>query len=95
MRRASRTDGNQLEIVTALRHAGCQVISLAALGGGIPDLLVRRRDGSLVLVEVKDPTTGGTLNEVQETWHARWPEPIAIVHSVDEAFAVAGIERAS
>ena len=43
MRRAARTDANHRQIVDALRAVGCKVRSLAALGGGIPDLLVLGR----------------------------------------------------
>ena len=42
MRFAARVDGNQTAIVAALRKAGCNVLSLAAIGRGCPDLLVHR-----------------------------------------------------
>jgi hypothetical protein len=40
MRRAAKIDANQPQIVEALRKAGATVHSLAAVGNGIPDLLV-------------------------------------------------------
>ena len=40
MRRAARIDRNQPEIVKALRQVGAHVTSLAAVGDGVPDLLV-------------------------------------------------------
>jgi len=48
-----RTDGNQAAIVRALREAGASVVSLASVGGGVPDLLVGR-NGVNFLVEVKN-----------------------------------------
>ena len=42
MRRAAKIDDNQAVIVKALRKAGCEVMSLAAIGNGCPDLLVYR-----------------------------------------------------
>ena len=37
MRRAARTDANQAAIVDALRSVGCSVVSLSAVGKGVPD----------------------------------------------------------
>jgi Holliday junction resolvase len=53
MRRAAKTDDNHRSIVKALRKAGCNVLSLAAVGNGCPDLLIQRL-GVLYLLEVKD-----------------------------------------
>ena len=50
MRRAGKIDANQPEIVAALRDAGCSVLSLAQLGGGVPDLLIGR--GNLMLLVI-------------------------------------------
>lgn len=40
MRRAAKIDANQPEIISALEAAGCLVLSLAAVGNGVADLLV-------------------------------------------------------
>lgn len=40
MRRAARTDANQVEIVSALRAIGCSVSDTSGVGGGFPDLAV-------------------------------------------------------
>ena len=48
-----KTDSNQAAIVRALREAGASVVSLASVGGGVPDLLVGR-GGVNFLVEVKN-----------------------------------------
>lgn len=90
MRRASRVDRNQSEIVDAYRKVGCSVQSLAAIGKGVPDLLVCHIR-VLYLVEVKDPTQPKckqALKPDQKTFHETWRGPIHIVHSVDEALAV-------
>ena len=83
MRRAARIDANQSEIVDALRSAGAQVQSLAAVGRGVPDLLVGFR-GRLFLFEVKQP--GAALTPDEARWHGQWGDmPLFVVRSVDEA----------
>ena len=72
MRRAARTDDNHSEIVSALRGCGCLVQSLAAVGKGVPDLLVQRND-VLYLLEVKDgnkPPSRRLLTPEQEKFLA-------------------------
>lgn len=92
MRRAARTDSNQGEIVAALRAAGCTVQSLAAVGGGVPDLLVADRDGVLILLECKDgskPPSARRLTQEQEAWHEEWRgSPIYVVTDAEEAISV-------
>ena len=83
---ARKIDKNQPEIVGALRGAGCQVLSLAPLGNGAADLLVRRGMG-LHLLEVKGPT--GDLTADQREFHAFWP--VTIVRSIDEALRAVGL----
>lgn len=52
MRQRARIDDNQPQIVTALRAAGADVQSLAAVGKGVPDLLVAYGNANHLL-EVK------------------------------------------
>ena len=53
MRRAAKIDGNHTEIVKEFRgYPGVTVLSLAAIGKGVPDLLVAFR-GVTWLVEIK------------------------------------------
>lgn len=74
----------------ALRRAGCQVLSLASLGKGVPDLLVLTMHGELRLLEIKDgslPPSRRELTDAQRKFHALWP--VAMVTSADDAlFAV-------
>lgn len=91
MRRAAKTDANHTEIVAALRKCGAVVHSLAAVGGGMPDLLVGYR-GRTALVEIKDgnkPPSARVLTADQQRWHAGWKGGIvAIVDNVDAALRV-------
>ena len=79
---AKRVDANQAEIVAALRAAGATVCDLHECGHGVPDLLIAH-GGRLMLMEVKAP--GARLNSREALWHAEWPMPVAVVHSVEEA----------
>ena len=88
MRRAAKVDANQTQVVEALRAAGATVQSLAAVGQGVPDLLVGFR-GQTVLLEVKDgrkPPSERRLTEQQLDWHGAWRGgPLAVVDGVDAA----------
>lgn len=79
MRRAAKVDGNQAVIVQTYRDCGALVQSLAALGRGVPDLLVSI-DGVLALVEVKQRS--GTLTPAQVNWHTHWD--VAVVRTIDD-----------
>ena len=79
MRRASRVDGNHAEIVDCFKKLGCSVLSLAAVGGGVPDLLVAI-DGITWLVEVKMPN--GKENELQVEFAITWKGCRAVVRDL-------------
>lgn len=93
-RRAAKVDANQPEIVAALRKVGADVTSLAAVGDGVPDLLVGFR-GATVLIEVKDgskPPSARQLTADQIEWHAAWRGGrCVVVSSVTEALAAIGV----
>jgi hypothetical protein len=85
MRRAARVDENQSAVVIALRACGCEVQSMAAIGKGVPDLLVSYRN-QLLLLELKDgskPPSARKLTPAQIEWHKRWP--VHVVTSVEDA----------
>ena len=93
MRRAARTDTNQTAIVSALRRAGCNVLSLAAVGGGCPDLLVHRA-GWIYLLEIKDGRKSASRRQLtphQKRFHADWP--VALVTDEREALTVVGLRQ--
>jgi len=99
IRRAPKKDRNHPEIVAALRAAGCGVCDLAAVGAGVPDLLVclPTWPHKSFLLEVKDgrkPPSARKLTPDQEKFHAAWRGEIAVVTSVAEALAAVGIETA-
>jgi Holliday junction resolvase len=74
MRRAAKVDDNQAEVVLALRQAGASVTSLAAVGSGVPDLLVGYK-GMTLLFECKDGRKSPSrrrLTDDQEEWIKAW-----------------------
>lgn len=83
-----RVDVNQDAIVTALRKAGCSVLSLARIGDGCPDLLAARA-GKLYLLEIK--TDGGTLAQSQLDWINGWNSQVHTVRSIEGALSVVGL----
>lgn len=105
MRRAAKRDSNHAAVVRALEAAGCVAIDLAALGGGVPDLLVyRKATGLLRLIEIKNPErelrkngqpTGrqSKTRELQAGFATK--VPVWRVLSVEEALAAMCIEVAT
>ena len=93
MRRAAKIDSNQIQVVSALRAAGASVQSLAAIGKGVPDLLVSIR-GVNLLMEIKDgskPKSAQKLTEDQLKWHGAWQGPVCIVDSPEAALRMIGV----
>lgn len=74
--RAARVDANHAAVVSALRAAGANVESLAAVGKGVPDLLVGVPGTKrLALFEVKDGKKAPSAQKLtahQQDWHAKW-----------------------
>jgi Holliday junction resolvase len=93
MRRASKIDSNQIQVVKALRAAGASVQSLAAVGKGVPDLLVGYK-GKTLLMEVKDgdkAPSAQRLTEDQLTWHGAWKGgSLAVVDGPEAALRMIG-----
>src|SRR5688572_19720466 len=90
LRRAAKVDSNQEDIVKALRRCG---ISVEIIGKPL-DLLVHnpRRDRTS-LMEVKNKDGRDEFTKDQIDFMARWPGPIDVVRSIDEALqAVLGQE---
>ncbi len=93
MKLRPRTDANQPAIVKHLRQIpGVSVEILAAVGGGVPDLLVGYR-GENYLLEVKDPAkipSKRRLTDDQEVWHANWRGQAAVVMTFEDCVRVIG-----
>jgi hypothetical protein len=90
-----RSDGNQAEIVAALRAVGVWVWDTHELGFGFPDLVTWRDDseggGTYRLIEVKTPT--GRLTDWEKAFIANCPGAVYVVRSVDDALRAHGMER--
>jgi hypothetical protein len=78
-----RRDKNHADVQSALAAAGRFVADLSGVGGGCPDILARRGNGELLLVEVK--TDKGELGEKQQQFLDRWPDACVVVRTVQEA----------
>lgn len=90
MRRRAKIDSNHHDIADAYRAYGYSVVSLAALGNGIPDLLVARGKVAY-LVEVKAPR--GTLTPHQRAFMAGWKGPkVAVIRGLDDVVARVAID---
>lgn len=94
MRVAAKIDANQEQVVLALRAVGASVQTLAAVGKGVPDLLVGYQ-GKTLLLEVKDgrkPPSARKLTEDQLKWHGAWRGgPLAVVDGPDAALRMLGV----
>ena len=88
MRRAAKVDANHKQVVKMFRRHGCSVHSLAAVGAGVPDLLVGY-SGVTHLVEVKDgskPPSQRKLTPAQVAFRDAWKgEPPVTIESTADA----------
>lgn len=87
MRHAARTDATQDAIIDALRRIG---VSVEVIGEPV-DLMIyvpRRKATELMEVKAPRPTSEGGrhgLTQQQVKFIARWPGPVHIVESVEQA----------
>ena len=91
---AARTDGNQADIVNALRQIGASVATCHAVGQGFPDICVGWQ-GHTYLLEIKDPSKpvrDQRLTPSQVKFHASWRGHVAIVKTVREALEAIGVQ---
>lgn len=87
---AKRADGNQPQIIEAMRSIGAVVQPLHTVGGGVPDLLVAFRNRTLVM-EIKDPTkpkADRQLTPAQVKWHAMWTGEKHVVETPEQAIEI-------
>ena len=95
MRRAAKVDDNHTEIIEALRMLGCSVVSLAAVGNGVPDILVGRAEtGRNYLLEIKDGSKSPSrrkLTKDQVEFLGMWKGHAVVVCDVYEAMEAVGI----
>ena len=83
----SKTDGNQTEIVAALKKAGASVLHLHTLRHGAPDLCVGFR-GRNYLMEIK--TERGRMTPDEYAFEQNWNGSYFLVRTVDEALLLIG-----
>ena len=82
MRRAAKTDLNQVEVVAEFRRLGAVVQPLHSVGQGVPDLLVGY-GGRNYLIEVKDGAKAA-LTPDQVLWHNIWTGQVDVVRFVSD-----------
>ena len=85
-----RVDNNHAEIVKGLRQIGATVQSLAALGKGVPDILVGHR-GRNYIFEIKNhlqPPSKRKLTIAEEAWHENWRGSVHIILNFSEALEI-------
>jgi hypothetical protein len=87
MRRAARVDGNQAEIVEALRRIGGYWIPTWRHGDGTPDGIIWFR-GRWFPAEIKQQ--GERLTDHEREMHEACPGRILILRSVDEMLRALG-----
>jgi hypothetical protein len=83
MRRAARVDANHLDIAHALRRAGVHVTSLAAVGKGVPDLLLSFR-GRWFVAEIKHGENGWKLTRHQKVFIESAKAEVLLFTCVDD-----------
>lgn len=87
MRKASRIDSNQHEIVKTFLDLGCSVQHLHVIGNGCPDILVGYQSMNY-LIEIKDGMkvpSRRKLTRDERNWHLTWQGQACVIKSVDEA----------
>lgn len=84
--KAKRIDGNQHEIVAALRKIGASVAITSMVGNGFPDLVVGFQKRTIVL-EIKR-SKKEHLTPKEKEFHESWRGAIAIISSIDEAIDI-------
>ena len=65
-----RKDSNHKDVVEQLERAGCDVLDLSGVGGGCPDILVRKGP-KMALVEIK--AGSARMRPKQIDFQRRWP----------------------
>lgn len=89
----SSKDKNHDAIKAALEAAGVEVIDTCRVGGGFADLLAKRRDGSPVFLEVKNPDTWYGRRgpaPAQRKWRDGFPGFYFVVTTPEEALVSVG-----
>ena len=89
---ARKVDGNQGDIVGALRRVGCQVESTAATGKGKPDIIVWSPFNTRYYwCEIKrDSKAKYTPDQID--WRKTWRGPVERLETVEQALKMVGVK---
>lgn len=90
-----KVDANQKEVVAKLRKIGASVVSTAAIGKGMCDIIVGYK-GVNYLFEIKDgakPPSQRKLTPDEAVFHDKWEGRISIINNIDEALKLIGYEE--
>lgn len=88
--RAKRIDGNQQEIVKALRKIGYSVFITSSVGQGFGDIVLGAH-GRNFIFEIKDGKkhlSQQRLTNPESLFHAVWKGQIDVITSVDDAIDI-------
>ena len=88
VRYAKKVDHGHGDIRDGLREYGFEVHDLSAVGGGVPDLMVRVVNGRSLFLEVKNSKikkAEQALTKDQETWWYYNHEVTRVVQTIGEA----------
>lgn len=86
MRRASKVDSNQPDIVAAFRRLGYSVAHTHMIGRGFPDIVIGKHNRNF-LVEIKDgrlPPSKRKLTPDELEFHESWRGQIVIIESIED-----------
>jgi hypothetical protein len=83
-----KVDGNHRDVIAVAEAYGWQVVSLASVGGGCPDILCYREPQGYRLIEVK--VGKAKFTPAQERFRQKYSMPVLTVRSAEEAESVFG-----
>lgn len=79
-------DAHHGAVAEHLRRIGYEVIDLSHVGGGMPDLLCKKRnDDAAVFVEVKVPGSNGKWYADQLQWIAMTTHKVIVAYNPEQA----------
>lgn len=87
--RIKRRDNNQSAVVNDLRRAGCSVVDLSQVGGGVCDILVGA-NGRNYLFEIKNADSSHGVSRSQLVFMYEWQGQSHVIESADDALVVIG-----
>jgi hypothetical protein len=94
-RYAKRKDGNHNPIQKALEKITV-VDDISWIGRGFGDLMAEHIvSRKIIFIEIKDPSQSKSdrkLTKAEVEFHLRWNNHVAVVETIEEAFAAVGVK---